>query len=122
MAIENKVITIPPYYIPLSYHVLKAYTVFPKAEVTLATVESHYSASTAAIPGIQPVQIRGIVINGVPEGDTEDWIYAQLEAPNDGTTRRVANEYEYHVSYEIGDRFMLADPAPEIPDGEEFPE
>ncbi len=110
MAITNKTLIVEPYYVPLSYHILMAYTVFTDAAVVVATVASFYSQEAAQSPRALPLHTASIAIKGRPASEVESWIYSELTRSNDGTVEIVDNPYDFQVNYQLADRFIFAQP------------
>ena len=111
----NKKIISTPYYVPLSAHVIKSYTVNVDEDIITANVLSYFNADALNSPDVQPLAMYSVVLNGKPTGDTLDWLLAQLTQEGES----VANEYEYQGSYQIISRNTFAGGAVETADGVE---
>ncbi len=104
MIIEKQVLS-TPYYVPLSAHKIKAYTVQVDDDVVTVTVASYFNKEALSHAEAQALATYSVVLKGKPTGDTLAWIAEQLIATD---AERVENEYNYQAGYELADRFMFA--------------
>lgn len=111
----NKSITSTPYYVPLSAHVVRSYTVNVDKDVITANLMSYFNAASLENRDVQPLGMYSVVLSGKPTGDTLDWIHDQLTQEGES----VENEYDYQGSYQMVDRNTFAGGAVETADGVE---
>ena len=100
----NKTITSTPYYVPLSAHVVKSYTVNVEEGIITANLMSYFNEDAIKSPDAQPLGHYSIVLSGEVSGDTLDWVYQQLVTQAETTP----NEYNYQGSFQLVSRNTFA--------------
>lgn len=100
----NKAITSTPYYIPLSAHVVKSYTVNVEEGIITANLMSYFNEDALKSPDVQPLGHYSVVLSGGVTGDTLDWVHQQLIT--EGAS--IPEEYNYQGSFQIVSRNTFA--------------
>lgn len=99
----KKSIVSTPYYVPLSAHVIRSYTVNVDENVITANIESYFDEATLTQEDVQPLAHNSVVLVGTPAGDTLEWAYEQLVSGGDAHQ----NEYNFQGTFQMADRNLF---------------
>lgn len=99
----KKAIASTPYYVPLSAHIIRSYTVNVHEDTITANIESYYDEAALKTADSQPLGQNSIVLVGEPVGDTLDWCYEQLVL----TGEQHPHGHNFQGSFQMTDRNLF---------------